>query len=604
MLESGLEHHRAGRMGHAEAFYLKALAAQPDEPDALHLLGLIAYQRGHFELAERRVRRAMDLTAQPPAEFFDTFGNVLAALGRLEESLPHFERALAIEPDRSLTHKSLGAALCALGRPAEAASNFADALRLSPGDPTAHSNMGTVFLDRRRPAEAVPYFRRAIELDPNCTEAWCNLGHSLSELGRHEEGEACLAKALERQPDLAAAWDNLGCLRHRQGRLTEALACYDRAMGLQPGTPQVYNNVANVFKEQMRLEDALICYNKAIELRPHFADAHWNRALVRFLMGDLERGWAEYEWGWLADRRTPRREFPQPWWDGGPLEGKTLLYWGEQGLGDEIIFAGMIPELTAASGHCIVQCETRLVPLFARSFPEAEVVPHSIPPHPATVAADLQIPAGSAARFFRPSLDRFPRMFSDGPGYLRADTHRVAHWRERLEALGPGLRVGICWRSSLASDLRSLQCSQLSQWGSILSTPGVHFVNLQYDDCGTELADARERFGVEIHGWRDIDLRRELDEVAALTSALDLVVSVGTSVACMAGALGVPVWQLTLTGAGDCWTMGQHHCPWFPSMRLYERAWNQWWEQAMEALARDLLPEAEKAGSSPAFCRS
>jgi hypothetical protein len=176
----------------------------------------------------------------------------------------------------------------------------------------------------------------------------------------------------------------------------------------------------------------------------------------------------------------------------------------------------------------------------------------------------------------------------------------VAHWRGRLAALGPGPRIGICWRSALTSGLRGLQCTSLPQWGAVLAVPGVHFVNLQYDDCRAELAEARGHFGVAIHTWPDIDLKRDLDEVAALTTALDLVVSVGTAVACMAGALGVPVWQLTVTSSGDCWTMGQHYCPWLPSMHLYERAWHQGWKEVLERLARDLGMEAARDAAHPA----
>jgi len=595
-----VEHHRAGRLSRAEALYRKVLAVRPDEPDALHLLGVIANQRGHHEQAERRVRRAMEALGQPLAEFSDTLGNVLVALGRLDEALPCFREALALRPDLPLTHKGLGSTLCALGRASEAVPHFEAALRLSPADPTALSNMGTVFLDRRMPAEAMKFCDKAIEIDSGCAEAWCNRGHALIELGRHEEAAACLEKALALRPGLAGAYDNLGCLRHRQNRLTEALACYEKARALQPGNSQVCSNLGNIFKEQMRLGEAVAYYDKAIELRPNFYDALWNRALVRFLAGEIELGWSEYEWGWTAQRRVPQRRFPQPWWNGSSLAGRRLLFWGEQGVGDEMIFAGMIPELTAAAAHCIVECEPRLVPLFARSFPAVQAVPCTNPPHPATATADLQIPAGSAARWLRPSLERFPRSFPWGLGYLRACPRRVAHWRERLAELGPGPRIGICWRSSLTSGLRSLQCTDLSQWDSVLAAPGVHFVSLQYDDCRAELEQARDRLGVAIHTWPDIDLKQQLDEVAALTTALDLVVTVGTAVACMAGALGVPVWQLTLTSAGDCWTMGQHYCPWFPSMRLYERAWDQSWEQVLERLARDLAVAVAREAAPPA----
>jgi hypothetical protein len=236
--------------------------------------------------------------------------------------------------------------------------------------------------------------------------------------------------------------------------------------------------------------------------------------------------------------------------------------------------------------------------LFARSFPAAEAIPRTDPPHPSTRQAELQTPAGSAGRWLRPSLERFPRGFPHDKGYLRASAPRVSHWRARVGALGAGFKAGICWRSGLMAGLRRLDCTDLRDWDPVLTVPGVHFVNLQYDDCRAELDHALARFGVPIHGWPDIDLKKDIDEVAALMTALDLVVSVGTSVACLAGALGRPVWQLTLTSSGDLWTMGQSCVPWFPSMRIYERSFDQKWEAVLERIAVDLAGESGRIGGS------
>jgi len=231
-----------------------------------------------------------------------------------------------------------------------------------------------------------------------------------------------------------------------------------------------------------------------------------------------------------------------------------------------------------------VECEPRLVALFARSFPALEVVPRTTPPHPATAQADLQIPAASAGRWLRASLDQFPRHH----GYLRADPERVVHWRQRLHGLGPGLTVGICWRSGITAGMRALACTDLQQWGPILSVPGVHFINLQYDECRAELDQARTRFGVRIHDLSGIDLKQDLDDGAALTAALDLVVSANTAAATIAGALGKPVWVLTLTSAENWFTMGQNYIPWFPAARMYGRAWDHPWDEVLERLSLDL----------------
>jgi tetratricopeptide (TPR) repeat protein len=597
-LALAVEHHRAGRLHQAEGLYRKVIAIQPDEADALHLLGMLAQQQGQFDVAEKRVRRAITARGRPVSAFSNTLGNVLAAQGQPGEALRCFEEAIALSPDNCAAHKNIADLLSVMERHDEAAAHYEKVLRLNPGDASAHNNMGGVFLQRGMFQEATECFGRAIELDPGCAEAYSNLGHSLRELGMLNEAVNCLSAAIRLKPDLGAAHANLGCVMHQLGGHADAIECAGRALALDPGNASAHNNLGNLFRDQLRFAEAIACYGRAVELRPSFHEARCNRALTRFMTGEIERAWDEYESGWDAGKRGLARPFIQPRWDGGPLTGRRLIFWGEQGLGDEIIFAGMVPELTAVAARCIVECEKRLVPLFARSFPAAEVIPRTDPPQPVTAEADLQIPAGGAGRWLRPSLDRFPRGFPSETrvslpekGYLRADPSRVAHWRGRLDALGQGPKVGVCWRSGMTAGLRRLDCTELRDWGPVFAVPNVHLVNLQYDDCRAELADACARFGAPIHVWPDTDLKQDVDEVAALMTALNLVVSVGTSVACLAGALGRPVWQLTQISSGDCWTMGQNYVPWLPSVRIYGHSFNQRWAEVLERIAVDLASE-------------
>jgi tetratricopeptide (TPR) repeat protein len=587
-----VEHHRAGRLHQAEGLYRKVIAIQPNEADALHLLGMLAQQQGQFDVAEDRVRRAITARGRPVAEFSNTLGNVLVAQGRAGDAVRCFEEAVAVQPDNIAAHKNLADLLSALERHAEAEVHYTKVLRLNPNDAAVHNNMGGVHLARGMFQEAADCFARAIKLDRTCAEAYSNMGHALRELGLLKEAVDCLGAAIRLKPDLGAAHANLGCVLHQLGSHADAIQCAGKALTLDPGNASAHNNLGNLFKDQLRFAEAIACYGRAVELRPSFHEARCNRALTRFMTGEIERAWDEYESGWVAGKRAPVRPFVQTRWDGGPLAGRTLIFWGEQGLGDEIIFAGMVPELTAVAARCIVECERRLAPLFTRSFPAAEVISRTDPPQPVTAEADLQIPAGSAGRWLRPSLDRFHRGFPSGKGYLRADTARVAHWRGRLDEIGKGLKVGICWRSGMTAGLRRLDCTELRDWGPVLAVPNVHFVNLQYDDCRAEMADASAQSGVPIHVWPDIDLKQDIDEVAGLMTALDVVISVGTSVACLAGALGRPVWQLTQISSGDCWTMGQNYVPWLPSVRIYGHLFDQRWAEVLEKVAVDLANES------------
>ncbi|MGD0617916.1 MAG: tetratricopeptide repeat protein [Bryobacteraceae bacterium] len=598
-LALAVEHHRAGRLDRAEALYRNVVAIQPNEADALHLLGMLAQRQGRFDVAEKRVRQAITARGRPVAEFSNTLGNVLVALGRSGDAVQCFEEAVAVQPDNVAAHKNLADLLSSLERHVEAEAHYTKVLRLNPNDAATHNNMGGVFLVRGMFQEAANSFAQAIRLDRSCAEAYSNMGHALRELGLLKEAVDCLSAAIRLKPDLGAAHANLGCVLHQLGSHADAIQCAERALTLDPGNASAHNNLGNLFKDQLHLAEAIACYGRAVELRPSFHDAHCNRALTRFMTGEIERAWDEYESGWDAGKRGPVRPFIQPRWDGGPLTGQKLIFWGEQGLGDEIIFAGMVPELTAVAARCIVECEKRLAPLFARSFPAAEVISRTDPPHPVAADADLQIPAGSAGRWLRPSLDRFPQGFSSETGgfpsekgYLRADPSRVAHWRGRLDEIGRGTKVGICWRSGMTAGLRRLDCTELRDWGPVLAVPNVHFINLQYDDCRAELADASAQSGVPIHVWPDLDLKRDIEEVAGLMTALDIVISVGTSVACLAGALGRPVWQLTQISSGDCWTMGQNYLPWLPSVRIYGHLFDQRWAEVLEKVAVDLANES------------
>jgi hypothetical protein len=245
----------------------------------------------------------------------------------------------------------------------------------------------------------------------------------------------------------------------------------------------------------------------------------------------------------------------------------------------------MVSDLMRAGARCVVECDLRLVKLLERSFAGAVVVPYCTPPHPRLQQADIdfQIPVGSLARWLRPSLASFPKK----SGYLVPDAVKVSRWRERLGVLGEGLKVGICWRSGLARGSRSIYYSQLNQWGPILTLPDIHFINLQYGECGEELREAEGLFGTRLHIWKDMDLKNDQDGLAALMAALDLVISACTAVDSMAGAVGVPTWVLT-RGTGDWWSLGTDGCPWNASVRPFACGAMAPWEPVIEAMASEL----------------
>ena len=510
--------------------------------------------------------------------------------GRIGRSEQCYRSVLAAAPHHALAHTNLAVVLHQLQRSQEALEHARAAVALAADSVDAVRNCAVLLSDLGRWAEAAPYFERWAALDSNNPAAHQMLGDSYARRGLRAQAIPPYAKALTLDPDSVDVANNLGACLAEEGHRAEALAFLVKAVELKPTSPAAWANLGVATKNLGKVETALACFNKTLALDAAHVNALWNRSLCLLALGRLVEGWAEYEWRWKAEGLGPERPFPQPRWDGSDAAGKTILVWPEQGLGDQIAFAGMLPDLLGTGARCVVECEPRLVALFRRSFPGAEVVPFTAMPHPRTQQADIgyQIPAASLARWFRQSLESFPQHH----GYLMPDPLRAAQWKERLDRLGDGRKIGICWRSGLAQGMRSMHYAQLNQWGPILATPGVQFVNLQYDQCDEEVREAERQFGTHFHQWDDMDLRNDQEGVAALIAALDLVISAGTAVDQLAGAVGTPAWVLT-RGASDWWGLGTDYCPWYPSIRVFRCGAGEPWEPVVEKMAAELVQPRE-----------
>ena len=539
-----------GGMESAEKLCRQALAIRPHEAEALHLLGVVLGQTGRNERAVELIQEAITLN---PADAMahTNLAVALHALGRSEEALGHLEKADERAPESPHTLRNYAVVLSDLGRWWEAATYLERWQKQEPNNAVVYRWIGDWHSRQNLRQQAVPYYLKALELDPGELDAAGNLGACLVDGGQRESALALLCKIVELNPEHAGAWSNLGVAAKNLGDLNTALRCFDRALTLEPGD----------------------------------AKSLWNRSLCLLGMGRLAEGWTDYEWRWKAG--AVPRELPsvQPQWEGSDPAGKTILVWAEQGLGDQIAFSSLLPDLMRAGARCVVECQWRLVNLFQRSFTGAEVLPMCEPPHPRMRQPDIdfQLPMASLARWFRPTVEHFP----NHRGYLVPDPMHVAQWRERLSALGEGLKVGICWRSGMSRGIRSTYYSQLSQWGPILTTPGIEFVNLQYDECGEELKEAEDLFGARLHGWKDMDIKNDQDRLAALITTLDLVISAGTAVDQMAGAVGAPTWVL-MRGAGDWWGLGTDHSPWYPSARSFQCGASEAWEPMIARMASEL----------------
>jgi tetratricopeptide (TPR) repeat protein len=404
----------------------------------------------------------------------------------------------------------------------------------------------------------------------------------LYKLGRYEESRASHAVALAVKPDFAEVHHNLGLLQLKTGYPEEALASFERALELRPDTPETQTCIAHALRDLGRLDEALAHYDGVLARQSHFGDAAINRCYALLMRGDYAAGWADYECRFAATG-TPPRGFPFPEWRGEPLADKRILIYAEQGLGDEIMFASCVPDVLKRALHVVIECNTRLAPLFKRSFPQADVHGANKDDDHAWLQAlpraDFQVAAGSLPLHFRGNREAFPAR----SGYLVADGARVESWRTRLAASGDRLRVGIAWRGGSLRTRQLTRSLALAHWQSLLTQPGVDFVSLQYGNVTEELAQLRDRHGVTVRAFGD-ELA-DIDELAAAISALDLVISVDNTIAHLAGALGRPVWVLLPFAPEWRYLRSGHTMPWYPSARLFRQTRPRQWEEVLAEAA-------------------
>lgn len=511
---------------------------------------------GRLDAAETAARRLLQ-AAPRNADAHNLLGLVLRRAGRGEEALNSFAQALALNPDLAPVHLNRGLTLTELGRPVAAEDSFARACALEPGSAPANFHLGVLLYRRCAFDQAVQHLAQVLAREPNHANTHAMLGMSLLQLGRFAAARRHLETAARLAPGVASIHDGLGTLAEDEGRPEAALSSFARAL----------------------------------EIDPEFAPARFNRAVALLRRGELALGLPEYDWRWRlpADARAAEpRPFAQPRWQGEPPDGGGLLVWGEQGLGDEIRTAGMVDDLLRRGVRITLECDGRLAALFRRSLPEARIVARTTPPDAASAAPDLkwQIAADSLTALVRPSLAHFPGR----PRYLAADAARRAGLRTRLEETAPGrLIVGVSWGSRNAQFAMG-KSLPLAGWAPLLSRNDLHFVDLQYGDTAAERAAAERALGVRLTHLPDLDLTQDIDGLAALIAACDLVITVSNTTAHLAGALGVPTWVLLPFGHFQpwYWFAGRSDSPWYPSVRLYRQTTFGDWDAVIGRVAADL----------------
>lgn len=569
---------RSGNVTEARREYEEMERRFPASAEVLYARARFEHETGERAEARRRYER---LLAVFPAHAhgLNGFGALLLAQSEEEAALAHFERCLAEQPAHHAALANAAGILRRRGNLERAAALLRRLLKIEPENAEIRLQLGQVLAGAARYGEALQELLRLRKERPDWTAVHLAIASAYYQVGRFENALAAATRARELEPAGFQARLYHGLLRGECDDPQAALDELESLLAEAPADPQLLNAIGVQLCALNRHEEGIAHFRQVLERNPRDATAHNNLSSALLAVGDFANGWRHQR------MRADVREQPHwpgglecPLWSGEPLGGKSLYVWSEQGLGDQVMFASMFPDLLAAGAACTFQVDPRLERLFARSFPAARVLGKR-PGTPADAPTpDYQVPMSGLGEFLRSARERFPQH----AGYLAADTTRRLHWRTRLTALGPGLRVGISWRGGTERTGRRQRSIALQEWRALLERPDVRYVSLQYGDCRQEI-DALRAAGTPIAHWQEaID---DLDECAALLCELDLVISVPTTVIHLAGALARPVWVLVPARPGWRYLLQGERLPWYPSARLWREAEATGWRPVLERVA-------------------
>jgi len=552
LLEKGRQFFYAGDLANAEKSLKASLKAAPDHPEVLFALGILYIETGRAKRAEQILRPCLKIAPDRP-DVHNNYGVAAMLAGEMEAGFRHIKRATEIAPDNIDFQIDLSAALIKMKHAEDALDVLADLYRKVP------DNLNVVI----------------------------NYAESLRKTGDLEKSKSLLEKARTQSPGNPGIRNNLGLTLEELGDFESAVELFREAIEINPNDPDYHGNLGGSLRQLGRYDEAILAARRARDLAPD--DPQWGMKLAVLLLmtEQFEEGWPLYKERWETNAQNGFYPLSEHRWTGEALGTRTLLIRGEQGPGDEIVFATCLPDVIEKhpDANVILECHARLVPCFSRTFPELTVIPNEsytqkkFPPH------DLEVGFGDLPGIFRNSVSDIenarPRKLISEPG-LREK------WQAALQALGDGLKIGIAWRGGAINVAKKQRSLELEDFLPVLRVPGCHFINLQYGDTADERARLHERHGITVHDWPEVDPLAELENQIAQIDSLDLVIQCSNTSAHIAAALEKPTWVAQAFSPYWLWFIDREHTPWYRDVRQFRPQHPGEWEPVVNDMAANL----------------
>ncbi len=611
-----MEHYKAGRFKKVEKIAISLTKDFPNHSLGWKALAIAFKQNGKISESLSANNKVIEINPNDPEAYFN-LANTFKILNKSNEAEINYKKAIKLNPNNSAVYNNLASLFHENKKYEDARINYEKAIKLNPKFFEAFNNLGVTLREQNKLDESIIAYKKAISINQNYVDAYNNLGIAFKQQGELDEAELNYKKAIEINSSYAEAYSNLGNLLREKGELEKSKENYIKAIELKSNYaeahynlgityrelgelknsensynlaikfksnyPEAYNNLGVTLRELGKLDESEDAYKKAIELKSDYADAYNNLSFTLLLKNNFVEAFKFSEWRFETNRNTGTKfKTKKPLWNGE--NNKSVLVWKEQGIGDELLYSSILPELEAKSKKIIVHCDKRLIPLFNRSFPKS-IIYENNRENINESDYDAHIPIASLPSFFRKNLKSY---LNSSKGYLISDNIKTSIFKKKLKKNNDIKLIGISWNTKSNIQMSSFRNINLNYLVTELNQKNIKFINLQYGNVSNEISNLKKETGIEIYEIPELDKKNQIDDLASLISACDLVVSIDNFTVHLAGSLGVKTKILLPLTMDARWGLNGKKSYLYDSVTLYRQKNLGDWNEVLENLKNDI----------------